>query len=530
MTLPGFFKQAFKAYISFFTHRPAWESLLLGGISGLILFPIPGIQLVLFGTLSRLFFLFDMRRSLGCSFLLFGAFFFGYFFVSLHWICHALTFDLPAFWWAIPVCLFGVPAFLSLIPASIAPWFMGWTFQAPNRMLRLIFLQFGQGDDYAVLRLLMIATWIGTFEFLMDDFFPWAAIGNTWASVPLIGQTAALGGVFTLSFLTIALMGVPYLWVTQTRTKGRLLYTVVSGMVLLGMLGYGTVRLANPISWSATTVRLVQPGIPNRPEWKAEEQRQDLNKLLSLSAESSQSVNAIIWPEAILSYSLAKGSHLPAQLGAFLKGKSDYLITGAVRRFQGKVWNSIYVVGHQGVVGPPYDKHHLVPFGEYIPFRAWFEKVLGLRNLKKVTAGMQDFSTGAGMQVLETKTLPPFCPMICYEAIFPGHVVPADGAPSWLLHVTEDSWFGRSVGPYQHFQISRMRAIEEGVPVVRVANTGISGVIDPYGRVVAQMPFGHVGTMDVRLPDPLQTPPLSRKFYRLMAWIDEKSSLSQLVS
>lgn len=227
--------------------------------------------------------LIDEERPFVIGLSVLWGFFAGYFFTSLYWISHALTFELAAFWWAIPICLFGFPAFLALIPTALGPWFLGWSYRAPNKILRLIFLQFGQGEHYAVVRLLMIATWIGTFEFLIDDFFPWAAFGNTWASVLVIGQTAALVGVFTLSFLTVSLMGIPYLWMSNTNKKGRLIYTIVGGIVLLGILVYGGIRLSQPPVSTATMVRLVQPGIPNRLGWNPQEHSKDLNRLVALS-------------------------------------------------------------------------------------------------------------------------------------------------------------------------------------------------------------------------------------------------------
>ncbi len=530
MVFLTFLEKTVELYTSFFNKRPFYESLLLGALSGFIHFPIIGIQLVLFLTLSRFMILVDEERPFVKALFVLWGFFAGYFFTSLYWISHAFTFELAAFWWAIPFCLLGVPAFLAFIPTAIGPWFMGWSYKAPNKFLRLVFLQFGQGEHYAIVRLLMIATWIGTFEFLVDDFFPWAAFGNTWASVLVIGQTAALGGVFTLSFLTVSLMCIPYLWMTKTDTKGRLVYAVVGGIALLGMLVYGGIRLSQPPVSTATTIRLVQPGIPNRLVWNPQEHSQDLNHLVALSRVQTKPVTAIVWPEATVRFSLDQGSSLPEELAQFLVGQSDYLITGAVRRDGEKVWNSMYIIGQKGVLGKPYDKHHLVPFGEYIPGRSWIERMFGIKNLRKVSAGMQDFSCGKGPGFFKADKLPAFSPMICYEAIFPGRVVGRDMTPTWLLHLTEDSWFGQSVGPYQHFQISRMRAIEEGVPVVRVANTGISGVIDPFGRIVATMPLGHVGFIDVALPQHLPEPTLAKTFYRFMAWIDEVSSFSSLVS
>ena len=146
-----------------------------------------------------------------------------------------------------------------------------------------------------------------------------------------------------------------------------------------------------------------------------------------------------------------------------------------------------------------YDKHHLVPFGEYIPLR-WILVPLGL---EKLTYGAIDFSRGPGAQTLSVDGLPPFSPLICYEVIFPGAVVGKGLRPAWLLNVTNDAWFGTSTGPYQHFASARFRSVEEGLPLVRAANTGISAVIDPYGRIIAELGLGREGVIDSTLPKPL---------------------------
>lgn len=518
-----------QAYKNYFTRHPFQEHCLLGALSGLVFFPVPGIQFMLLATLPRWILLWDRATGLVPFLTRVWVFFFAFFFVSLYWICHAFFVEFDLFWWAIPISLLGVPAFLALTPTLLAPWFLGWSFRVASKPLRILFLQFGQGDDYSALRLLMVATWIGTYEFFLADFFPWVALGNTWAAVPLISQTSALGGVFTLSFLTIFIIGMPYLWITRAHSKGRLIAMVVGGFLLLGIVGYGAYRLTRPVEQITFTVRLVQPGIPHRVEWNLNEQLQDLNRLMALSKSSSQKVDVIIWPEAILNFSLDVGSHLPYQLGAMLQGSASHLITGAVRREDRRVWNSLYVVGEDGHVKGHYDKHHLVPFGEYIPYRTWLENVLGVKGLRKVTAGIRDFSQGSGLKVFQIPGLPSFSPMICFEAIFPGQVSDLNSKPAWLVQLTEDSWFGGSVGPYQHLQIARMRAIEEGVPVVRVANTGISAVIDPYGRIIAQMPLGHIGALDVAVPAPLRERPLSCAFYRWMQWIDTQTSVSRVL-
>jgi apolipoprotein N-acyltransferase len=178
------------------------------------------------------------------------------------------------------------------------------------------------------------------------------------------------------------------------------------------------------------------------------------------------------------------------------------LITGAARAAEPAAdkrtlaYNSVYVIDHDGTVLAVYDKVHLVPFGEYLPFQATLEK-LGLIQLTKLPGG---FLAGDRHRSYELRGAPRFLPLVCYEIVFPGAVVPSGERPGWLLNVTNDAWFGISSGPYQHFQQARVRAIEEGLPLVRSANNGISAVVDPFGRIIAQLPLGAEGVLDSPLP------------------------------
>jgi apolipoprotein N-acyltransferase len=179
------------------------------------------------------------------------------------------------------------------------------------------------------------------------------------------------------------------------------------------------------------------------------------------------------------------------------------LITGAVRAPEpapgapmSRAYNSIYVIDHDGSVLSVYDKVHLVPFGEYLPFQDFLER-LGLMQITKVQGG---FIPGSRRRALDVPRAPRFLPLICYEIIFPGEAVPRGERPGWLVNLTNDGWFGISSGPYQHLQQARVRAIEEGLPLVRAANTGISAVIDPLGRVIKSLPLGTEGVLDAPLP------------------------------
>ncbi len=213
-------------------------------------------------------------------------------------------------------------------------------------------------------------------------------------------------------------------------------------------------------------------------------------------------VTHLIWPESSFPFFLAREPEALAQIANLLKPHTE-LITGAVRaappvagQREVRAYNSIYVIDPDGSIRGIYDKVHLVPFGEYLPFQRLLESI-GLQQLTKVVGG---FMSGDRRRAMDVPGAPKMLPLICYEAIFPGAAVPAGERPGWLVNVTNDGWFGISSGPYQHFQQARMLAIDEGLPLVRAANTGISGVIDPVGRVIASLPLGAEGVLDARLP------------------------------
>ncbi|HCI48236.1 MAG: apolipoprotein N-acyltransferase [Alphaproteobacteria bacterium RIFCSPHIGHO2_01_FULL_41_14] len=513
-----------EAYLNFFRRFPPLvEFLCLGTLTGLILFPLPGIQVVLLFTVSRLLCLLDVPVHWTHFLTRVWAFGFGFFCISLYWICQALFIEFNVFWWMIPLCFMGLPAFLALFMAFISFWFLGWAYTVPSKILQFLFLQFGYVHSKSVSRLIMAAFWWVSGEYFLTYFLtglPWSLIGYTWSPVLIVAQTASIGSVYTLSFLTLCLAGIPYLYCSVVPSRFTSLYVKTGVAVGIGVLLFGGVRLSNPTEYTNKVVRLVQPSISQSPFWELEEQRLNLNLLLRLSQVGSRLADIVIWPETALGFYL-EGDALKERLGRAVP-EGSHLIFGVVKRDKEnkKIWNSLYVLNHQGQIEATYDKHHLVPFGEYVPFRRGLEVFFPKNTIRKVTSGMLDFSEGAGPQTLHVSGIPSFAPAICYEAIFPGQVTSPHDRPEWLLHLTNDIWFGTSFGPYQHFQIARMRAIEEGIPVVRVANSGISGVIDPYGRIIKETTLGTLAVEDVRLPKALPTPPLCRLFFSIMAWFD----------
>jgi len=253
----------------------------------------------------------------------------------------------------------------------------------------------------------------------------------------------------------------------------------------------------------------MQPNLTQDDKFNYSAKTEVMRRYLALSDRSAgpgatgvKDVTHLIWPESAFPFFLAREADAMAQIAELLP-KGTILITGAVRAPDlppgtriTRAYNSIYAIDHDGSVLSIYDKLHLVPFGEYLPFQDWMEKI-GFVQLTKVQGG---YIPGARRRTMEIPNAPRALPLICYEAIFPGDVAARDDRPGWIVNLTNDGWFGISTGPHQHLQQARLRAIEDGLPVVRAANTGISAVIDPLGRIVARLGLGVEGVLDSSLP------------------------------
>jgi apolipoprotein N-acyltransferase len=298
------------------------------------------------------------------------------------------------------------------------------------------------------------------------------------------------------------------------RTDGRRLWLplAVSVAVLAVMAVFGTVRLATtPTSFvDGVRLRIMQPNLPQDVKFNYAAKQQVLDRYIALSdratgprSASLNDITHLIWPESAFPFFLTREPDALAQIAALVPSNT-VLITGAVRAPATappsepvkRAYNSIYVIDGNGTILSIYDKVHLVPFGEFLPFQDALER-LGLQQLTKMQGG---FISGDRRRAIEIPRAPRMLPLICYEIIFPGEAVPTGERPGWLVNLTNDGWFGASPGPYQHLQQARVRAIEQGLPLVRAANTGISAVIDPVGRIVRSLPLGTEGLIDAALP------------------------------
>lgn len=332
--------------------------------------------------------------------------------------------------------------------------------------------------------------------------FPWNLLGYAFTDWPALAQTASLGSVWLLGWIALMLGTLPLAWRCPLRERALWLAGIV--VPVSGLVVWGHLRLLEPPAATDTRLRLVQGAFALDHGFRPEPMRRWFERQLRLTrAPAEAPLDAVIWSEGASPYLLETD---PVARRAIAEALAEvpgarWLLTGGdrfVRDAAGEVvgvHNSVFAVDREGALGAIYDKADLVPFGEFVPLRPW----LSALGLEKVTAGSVDYRPGAGRVTIDLAGLPPVTPLICYEAIFSGRTV-GEPRPDWLLNVTIDTWFGRSLGPYQHLAMARLRAVEEGLPLVRVANSGVSAVIDPTGRVLERMPLDTRGVRDVQLP------------------------------
>lgn len=485
------------------TARSSWRrygiATGLGVMAALALPPVYAVVLLV-PAFVGLIWLLDSSRSLRAAFAVGWWFGFGHFVAGLYWIGIALWIKAAQFGWLIPFAVFGLPAVVACYVGMIALIAKICERRGYARGLGRVFI-------FAVLWVFF--EWIRGWAF---TGFPWNLIGTVWAFSDSMLQLAALTGVYGLSFVTVLVASMPAIITDQKyhETSGTPPYSIVIGaFALLAVIAAGgALRLsfAETKNVADVRLRLVQPNIPQKLKWQRKLRAGHVLKQLHLSRSPSKQAGFkpthVIWSETAVPFNLA-GEPQVQRVVADGVPANGLLITGAPRLKKlgprsHQAWNSLHAVNDKGGIEATYDKFHLVPFGEYVPFR-------GILNMSKITAGMTDFTPGLGPQTLHLKGLPPVSPLICYEAIFPSRVIAAGPRPQWLLNITNDAWYGRSAGPFQHLAAVTMRAVEEGMPVVRVANTGISVVVDSYGRTIFRLGLNHEGIIDSPLPQALKT-------------------------
>jgi apolipoprotein N-acyltransferase len=291
-----------------------------------------------------------------------------------------------------------------------------------------------------------------------------------------------------------------------------------AALITLGLYGYGGQAVPDtaPLRQDGLVVRIVQPNATQETKWTADGMRAQYIRALQSTAQEGD-YDVVIWPEAAVPQLVGEdarswGGRLYQwqDIARVTQNRPALIGSRRVAWLEDPQWYNTLAVMTGGGVAQHYDKHHLVPFGEYIPL-AQYLPGLGLQGLASALSNLGgSMQAGAGPRVIEAQGLPPFLPLICYEAIFPQHLRSAGPRPDWIVHVTNDAWFGNWVGPYQHLTQARFRAIEQGLPIARAANTGISAMIDPWGRIQSAIPLNTDGALDAPLPAPSNMPLYSK--------------------
>lgn len=489
--------------------RRAAVAIFSGALSALAQAPY-SIYPVLFLTFPILIWLIDgvsakqsrsgksRRQEFWTAFKIGWYFGFGYFLVGLYWIGAAFLVDADTFAWMLPFAVVALPLGLAIFTGlSCAVAHLLWT--------------------SGFIRITVFATAWAAFEWVRGIIFtgfPWNTVGYSFAANEFIGQSTSVFGIYALSLITVMITSAPAALADSDfqviRSWQKRIIGPVSMLVLFfALIGFGAWRLANSQAAfvPGVSLRIVQPNIKQSEKWEPKNASRIFSRYLELSdiATSPQNMGIadathIIWPESALPFLLDERQDVLSAIAAILPDKAT-LITGGIRRTRSDdqnstYYNSVFTLNGSGKITGRYDKFHLVPFGEKLPF----EKLLNTLGLRQLVTLPGSFASGPGPVTMAVAGAPAMSPLICYEAIFPSQVTAKNSRPGWIVNVTNDGWFGETAGPYQHLQQVRVRAIEEGLPVVRAANTGISAIIDPYGRILQQLALNRSGVIDGSLP------------------------------
>jgi len=437
---------------------------------------------------------------------------FGYLLAGLFWIGEAFLVEAETFAVLLPFAITLLPAGVALFYGGAAVLAAGFWRSGPARVLALALA-------------LSATEWLRGHAF---GGFPWNVLGYALTYPLALMQSAALFGVYGLTLVTVLVFALPpVLWSEATpgtagrRARAAALAIGVVPLAAMAIVGQMRLVLAQPTTIPGVKIRIVQPSVPQREKWRPENQAPIFLDHLALSGTDSTGatdnlagITHVIWPEAAMPFLPLDYPDARAAIGRLLP-RGTFLITGALRAQPAppgsprprQIFNSMLVFGEGGSLETLYDKVHLVPFGEYLPLQPVLESI-GLQQLTRQRGG---FDTGVKPRpLLRVPGLPPAEPLICYEAIFPGAVVQGAERPGLLLNVTNDGWFGDTTGPRQHLHQARIRAVEEGVPLMRAANNGISAAIDGHGRILAELGLDVRGVIDVALPAALPPPPYAR--------------------
>lgn len=477
-----------------------YAALFLLGAASALAMPPAGFFSVLLLTAPGFIWLTETAPTRFTSFLSGWTLGAGYFIFGLYWISAALFVDIDQWKWVLPLSLIVGPGLMGLyygfIPLLARP------FRDNADAHALVFATLWAATEYARGHLL--------------TGFPWNLAGYAWDRILPVMQFSSLAGIYGLTLLTL-------LWAASPAFSRKL--KIAAFLSFCVALGWGSARLwLHPTIASETTVRIVQANIPQNMKWDNDAEWRNFEKHLALTrSRGDPGPGVVVWPETAVMADLTLFPEI-SRLIALQMPPNSIGVLGTLRVTEEKsgprFFNSVSVVDKKAHVLDVYDKHHLVPFGEYIPFR----DKLNITPIAAAISGIGDFTPGTGPRTIRgVPGLPAASLLVCYEVIFPGQVADRKDRPDWMVNVTNDAWYGRTAGPYQHLAIARVRSIEEGLPLARAANTGISALTDPLGRIVAEQPLGTAGALDAALPRALPPTLYARRgdsvFWALLALI-----------
>jgi apolipoprotein N-acyltransferase len=467
--------------------RALIAGLISGALAGLAMPPLDWLPLAVLGIVVFVW-LWDGATTWRIALLRGWAWGLGHFAVGSYWIVEAFFVPPADFELLGPPIVVGLAVVLGLFPALAAGatrWLaLRWRYLA-GRYRRLVLLAVAW----------TIAEWLRGHVF---TGYPWNPLGHVWAFATPLLQSAALFGVYGLGTVSFLILAAP---MAGWRAS-------VAAVAVVGAAGIAGQSIMAPVDQAqgGPVVRIVQPNVAQLEKWQRDRAEDHLGHLIEMSRRPGfQALAAVIWPETAVPFTIQPGSPILPILAAAVP-PGGYLLAGAERagrRFSDGAWNSLLALDGAGAVRAHYDKVHLVPLGEYIPFHKDFAPLTGL-------VGRGSFEIGDGHIALDLPGLPAFAPVICYEVIFPGEIVGPGPRPRWILNITNDAWFGVSSGPYQHLASARLRTIEEGLPMLRAANTGVSAVIDAYGRVLESLDMEREGIIDHAVPPARPPTPYGR--------------------
>ncbi len=404
----------------------------------------------------------------------------GWFLASTYWVAHSVIVAAPSMWFFTPLLAIALAGILAVFWAVAAG--LSWAHNDSNllRLMRLIVL-------FAVIE------WTRGF---VATGFPWSLMGGLFAIHISSLQAASVLGVYGLTLVVFAFAVSPIFWLLAQRWVAVLCLFLPLAISFLGFL-----RLdqdfkedTNISGANGPVIRLVQPAVPQSDKWDPEKRTDHLGDLVALSRKGRRDPDLVIWPETAFAALPHQNKELLSSTVAAATHKTGYLLTG-IPRFNGKgqLQNSAFLLDHEGDLHGLYNKRHLVPFGEYIPFHSFL-------TFLDAIVGPVDFVAGNKNQIITVPNVGQVQMLICYEVIFSGRAIVSKTRPDMIVNITNDAWFGQTVGPLQHLYQAQLRAVEEGVPLLRAANTGITAAFDGYGRQLGTIPLGEKGYLDIVVP------------------------------